>query len=884
MKYLVNPIPPFAANAPGNAGADARVFTISPEHSSLVLTLRDEVALTQLPEKFIHVSAGVDGEVWAIDASHRIFRRTGSTWTQISGTLKQVSVGSPEHIWGVQGDGDIFRWTGESWQKISGTLKQVAVASDGAVWGVQGDGDIFVRRGDKWEQISGTLAQIAVGSRRNVWGVQADGDVFVRTGDKWIKVATGLKQVSIATDGAVWAVDPLSRLHRWDGKTFELQPGALTQISVGSASDIWGVDAVNRTWFNGGAAKALLVQQIWAEDERQQWRFIRQDDGSFRVQNVASGLVLDVRGASKNDEADVLGFPWHGGDNQRWLLTELGDGRFSISAKHSGKSLDVFRAFREAGAKLIQFTWHSNANQRFRLAEVRPSSAIFNASATLFADRDFAGASVKLGVGCYSTADLASVALERVSSLKVPQGLRVTLCELPEYKGRRKSFTADAAFVGDDFDGLTSTVMVEKVVTIFQHSNFQGAASTIGIGKHNVDGLGIPDNSLSSLRVPQGLMVVTYEEPDFKGAQRIYFEDTPNVGAGFHDKVSSINIRKIGIEIPHDGLRYGGGLQIQGARGRWMVAENDGRLLHTSLQPGTKETFTIERNGPTQHTSHVAFGDIISLRSSSGKYVSAKDDGTANASPTTAGAKERWIIVRTGATKSNVFVSHGDVISLRSWQGLFLVADTGSVVNANRTEAKSLERWTITGYTPPNTVATTSEDSGTGGGPCGAAVCAANVCAVEACGADACAAEACGIDAALAGACGAAVSGVAVCGADVSVTSACGAAACGAAACGADACGAGATGIGVCGAAACGAAACGADACGAAACGAEACGAAACGVDANPVDACGADAGGIDVCPVDACGANVCGLNLCPADACAADACAVDIIPIIPGI
>ncbi|MEZ4429133.1 MAG: tectonin domain-containing protein [Nannocystaceae bacterium] len=536
MKYLVNPIPPFAANAPGNAGADARVFTISPEHSSLVLTLRDEVALTQLPEKFIHVSAGVDGEVWAIDASHRIFRRTGSTWTQISGTLKQVSVGSPEHIWGVQGDGDIFRWTGESWQKISGTLKQVAVASDGAVWGVQGDGDIFVRRGDKWEQISGTLAQIAVGSRRNVWGAQTDGDVFVRTGDKWIKVATGLKQVSIATDGAVWAVDPLSRLHRWDGKTFELQPGALTQISVGSASDIWGVDAVNRTWFNGGAAKALLVQQIWAEDERQQWRFIRQDDGSFRVQNVASGLVLDVRGASKNDEADVLGFPWHGGDNQRWLLTELGDGRFSISAKHSGKSLDVFRAFREAGAKLIQFTWHSNANQRFRFAEVRPSSAIFNASATLFADPDFGGKSLTLGVGCYGIADLNAIGNDKVSSLKVPRGLRVTLCQHVDYKGRRKSFTADTPYVGDDFNDITSSVMVEKVVSIHEGSNFQGKSSTLGIGKHNIKGLGIANDSLSSLRVPQGLMVITYQHADFKGAQRIYLQDTPSVGAGFHDR------------------------------------------------------------------------------------------------------------------------------------------------------------------------------------------------------------------------------------------------------------------------------------------------------------------------------------------------------------
>ena len=656
MKYLVNPVPPFAANAPGNEGADARVFTISAEHSSLVLTLRDEFKLTQLPERFVQIAAGVDDEVWALDASQQIFRKVGAQWQQVSGALAQISVGSPEHIWGVQASGDVVRWTGDSWETVGGTLKQVAVAKDGTVWGVQDNGSIFVRRGDAWEKISGTLAQISVGSRTNIWGVQADGDTFVRDGNRWVKIAGSFKQVSIAADGAVWGIDASDLLQRWDGDAWELQPGALTQVSVASASVIWGVDAAHQVWQNTGTGKALLVQQIWAEDRRQQWQFLPQTDGTFRIQNLHNGLVMDVRGASTTQGADILGFPWSGSANQRFQLIHLGDGRFRMNAKHSGQSLDVAKNLLEAGAKLIQFPFHGGGNQRFRLAEVRPISEIFNASATLFENPDFGGKSLTLGVGCYGIADLNAIGNDKVSSLKVPRGLRVTLCQHVDYKGRRKSFTADTPYVGDDFNDITSSVMVEKVVSIHEGSNFQGKSSTLGIGKHNIKGLGIANDSLSSLRVPQGLMVITYQHADFKGAQRIYLQDTPSVGAGFHDKVSSINVRKIGIEIPRDSIRYGGGLQLQGARGRWMVAGDDGSLLHTSLEPGVKETFTIERAGPTQHTSHVAYGDIVSLRSFDGKYVVAEEDGTANANSSAAGTRGRWVIFRTGATTSNVFV------------------------------------------------------------------------------------------------------------------------------------------------------------------------------------------------------------------------------------
>jgi len=492
-----------------------------------------------------------------------------------------------------------------------------------------------------------------------------------------------------------------------------------------------------------------------------------------------------------------------------------------------------------------------------------------------------------------------------VSSLKVPSGLRVTLFEHADYMGKRKSFTADASTVGDDFDDRTTTAMVEKVATIYTDTDFQGPSATLGVGKHNIKQLGIANDTLSSLRVPQGLMVILHQHSNYKGKQWIYFEDTPRISEGFDNQTSSITIRQLGIEIPRDSVRFGGRIQLQGHFNKWLVAEDGGKVNANRAFARSLETFVVERHGPSQHTSHLAYGDIIALRSARGKYIASEDNGSTSVNRKTVGKKERWVVVRSGATKSNVFVSRGDVVSLRSWRGRFLVVTSGGGTHANSSTAADATQFTLTGYTPPNQVvlAATVEggetQSAAVGGPCGAAVCTSNVCAVEACGADACGAEACAVDAALAGSCAAAAGGIVICGADVGIINscgaavtgagACGAAACGAAACGAAVCAAAATGIGVCGSeafgvGACGAAACGADACGVAVCGAEACATAACGLDLNPVDVCGADGAGIDVCPADVCGANVCGINLCPADACAADACAIDIIPILPGI
>lgn len=82
--------------------------------------------------------------------------------------------------------------------------------------------------------------------------------------------------------------------------------------------------------------------------------------------------------------------------------------------------------------------------------------------ASIFKDANYGGERRYLSVGDY---DVARITLgnDQVSSLKVPEGLKVTLYEHEKFGGRSKSFTSDTPFVGDDFNDLTSSIKVEKV-------------------------------------------------------------------------------------------------------------------------------------------------------------------------------------------------------------------------------------------------------------------------------------------------------------------------------------------------------------------------------------------------------------------------------------
>ncbi|MEN6464085.1 MAG: beta/gamma crystallin-related protein, partial [Syntrophaceae bacterium] len=151
------------------------------------------------------------------------------------------------------------------------------------------------------------------------------------------------------------------------------------------------------------------------------------------------------------------------------------------------------------------------------------------------------------GIGRY---DLDRIGLPNdcISSLRVPAGLKVTLFQDAGFSGNSITFTDSASFVGS-FDDKTSSIVIERVgdepaVDIYEYVNYQGMHKQLGIGRYNIGEIGLPNDSLSSLRVGPGLKVNLFENGDFTGSSVSYVHDTSSIGS-FNNKTSSIVVEAV---------------------------------------------------------------------------------------------------------------------------------------------------------------------------------------------------------------------------------------------------------------------------------------------------------------------------------------------------
>lgn len=154
----------------------------------------------------MQASIGADGTWWGVKDNGLIYRKSGTSWLQVLGSLKQVSVGSANNIWGVNSANDVFRWSGLGWTRIgSGILRYVSVAADGTVWGITPTSAIVRWNGSSFVTMPGAAVQVSVGSASNVWVVNAAGTVYKWNGTTWDTITdAGLcKAVATAADGTV---------------------------------------------------------------------------------------------------------------------------------------------------------------------------------------------------------------------------------------------------------------------------------------------------------------------------------------------------------------------------------------------------------------------------------------------------------------------------------------------------------------------------------------------------------------------------------------------------------------------------------------------------------------------------------------------------------
>lgn len=87
--------------------------------------------------------------------------------------------------------------------------------------------------------------------------------------------------------------------------------------------------------------------------------------GTYEIQSVSSGQVLDVYGASTSNGAAIVQWPYTGARNQLWNFIPTSNGYYQIKSAHSGLDLNVAGASTGNGALIVQWPFGSQGNDQW---------------------------------------------------------------------------------------------------------------------------------------------------------------------------------------------------------------------------------------------------------------------------------------------------------------------------------------------------------------------------------------------------------------------------------------------------------------------------------------------------------------------------------------
>lgn len=167
----------------------------------------------------------------------------------------------------------------------------------------------------------------------------------------------------------------------------------------------------------------------------------------------------------------------------------------------------------------------------------------------VYQDADFRGRSQALGPGGHDMGGL-TVGNDAISSLQVPDGWTVTLYEHEHFQGRHRTFTADTAYVGTDFDDIASSVSVTgPAAVVYEGRDFTGRSQTLTPGRYDAQQLTVGTGTISSLQVPAGWTVKLCTEVGFWGRVTSFTADAPYVGADVDDCTSSVVVIDPAVEV-----------------------------------------------------------------------------------------------------------------------------------------------------------------------------------------------------------------------------------------------------------------------------------------------------------------------------------------------
>ncbi|MFF7051741.1 non-reducing end alpha-L-arabinofuranosidase family hydrolase [Streptomyces griseorubiginosus] len=208
-----------------------------------------------------------------------------------------------------------------------------------------------------------------------VWGIR-DSDSW-RTGENALLFDAGGKKkpaygaVLAALGGTGSTAGGGSSGSSGSGGSSGTQAGGLTSGTVYTLSNTAAGRVLDEPAGQNGNGTPL---QVWDASgaSNQQWKVVRNSDGSYTLTNVASGRVLDEPANRTANGTRMTVWDANGGAHQHWKARQNGDGSYTLTNVASGRALEL-PGGRTANGTPVQI-WDTNggANQRWN---VQPTAA-----------------------------------------------------------------------------------------------------------------------------------------------------------------------------------------------------------------------------------------------------------------------------------------------------------------------------------------------------------------------------------------------------------------------------------------------------------------------------------------------------------------------------
>ena len=191
-------------------------------------------------------------------------------------------------------------------------------------------------------------------------------------------------------------------------------------------------------------------------------------------------------------------------------------------------------------------------NDKISSLKVVKASSAEKVLATAYVDSNYCGGYQQFFTGEYT--DLKNLGInDKISSIKVEPGYRVTAYIDTGYRGAFKYFEGDVPYVGEQFNDNISSLKVAKATqdtpvraTVYRGGNFTNNELLLFEG--NVPNLGAygMNDCIRSLKVTPGYRLIAFVDSNYKGAFMVFEGNVSKIHASMNEVISSLKVEKAG--------------------------------------------------------------------------------------------------------------------------------------------------------------------------------------------------------------------------------------------------------------------------------------------------------------------------------------------------